>query len=399
MKSTSDTQIQPDIKAEIKSALSLSGIFAFRMLAIFMFVPIFSVYAQTLSGATPFLIGIAIGIYGLTQAICQLPLGAFSDKLGRKPVIALGLIIFSIGSLIGAFADNITWLILARILQGAGAVGSTLIALLADLTSEKNRTKAMALMGVSMGLSSALAIIAGPAIASHFGLSGVFFTSVLLSIGSIGILYSIVPTPSSHPSHDFIENVSFIHLFKKVLTEPKLLQLDLGIFLLHAIFTALFFVCPLILKNLIHDSAFFYLPIIGVAFLLLFPSIMIAEKKKKMPTAFLISIAILLLSQLSLLFFHKTLGLIGVALSVFFLGFNFLEAALPSLVSKAAPSHMKGTAMSVYSSAQFFGIFIGGTFAGIIYPFGGATGIFIFTSILALFWLLSAVAFKSKLVV
>lgn len=381
--------------SEIRSVLSLSGIFALRMLAVFMFVPIFTVYAITLHGATPMLIGVAIGVYGLMQAICQLPLGAWSDRLGRKPIIAVGLLLFMIGSIMGAFTDNITMMIVARTLQGAGAVGSTLIALLADLTSEKNRTKAMAVIGVSMGMSSALAIIAGPAIARHFGLSGVFITSALLALASLAVLYGITPCPQQHPQKSDFKRPTMLQLFHSVLKQPALLQLDLGIFLLHAIFTALFFACPLILEPLLADTAYFYLIILGIAFLLLFPCIMIAEKKRVMPQAFILSVAILLMAQCILIFYHQTLFSIGIALALFFIGFNFLEAALPSLVSKTAPAHTKGTAMSVYSSAQFFGIFIGGTSAGVIYTMSGATGIFVFTAILAMIWLMIVTVFHA----
>lgn len=394
MKST----VLSETRLEIKSALSLSSIFGLRMLAIFMFIPIFTAYTETLQGATPFLMGVAMGVYGLTQAIFQLPLGAWSDKSGRKPVIMTGMLLFAAGSLIGAFADNIHLMILARALQGTGAVGSTLMALLADLTSEKNRTKAMAGIGISMGLFSALAIITGPAVANHFGLSGVFVTSTLLTGGSLIILYLITPNPST-PIYPRTQSVSMIQLFRSVLKDPVLLQLDLGIFLLHAIFTAMFYACPLILKSLISDTAFFYLPILVVAFVLLFPCILFAERKKQMSHAFLISIAILFFSQILLTFFHNTLWVIGIALSIFFISFNFLEAALPSMVSKKATSKTKGTAMGIYSSAQFLGIFAGGTCAGFIFSLSGIIGVFIFTSFLAAIWLGMVVVFKPKLMV
>ncbi len=398
MKLAKKLTTSPETRLEIKSTLSLSSIFGLRMLAIFMFIPIFTAYTETLKGATPLLMGIAMGIYGLTQAICQLPFGAWSDKFGRKPMIAIGLLLFILGSLIGALSDNIYWIIIARILQGAGAVGSTLMALLADLTSPKNRTKAMAVIGISMGVFSALAIITGPAIASHYGLSGVFFASMLLAFGSLGILYGITPNPANTVLLQK-NKVPLRQLFQTVLKEKNLLSLNAGIFLLHAIFTAMFYACPLILKPLISDTAWFYLPILIIAFLLLFPCIILAEKKRQMPIAFIISIGVLMLSQIALLFFHGTLEFIGAALSLFFIGFNFLEASLPSLVSKIALPETKGTAMGVYSSSQFLGIFFGGTCAGIIYPFGGATSIFIFTTALALIWLKIAIAFKQKLVV
>ncbi len=373
--------------SEIKAALSLSSIFGLRMLAVFMFVPIFTAYTQSLSGATPVSIGIAMGIYGLTQAVFQLPLGACSDKIGRKPIAAIGLLIFAAGSLIGAFTHHIGWMIVARALQGVGAIGSTLMALLADLTSEKNRTKAMALMGISMGIFSSAAIVLGPVIAVYYNLSGVFFTSTLLTLISLTILYLVVPTPSNHIPLNQANSLSLFQLCLTTIKNPVLLQLDLGILLLHAIFTSLFYACPLMLKPLIGDTSIFYLIILGGSFILLFPCIAIAEKYKKMPSALLANIILLLVSQVMLFFFHASILSIGFALFLFFIGFNFLEAALPSLVSKAAPPTTKGTAMGIYSSAQFLGIFIGGTTAGSLYSWNGVEGIFIFTSILSIIWI------------
>lgn len=388
-----------ETRLEIRSIFSLSSIFALRMLAVFMLVPVFTVYASSLEGASSFLIGIAIGIYGLVQATCQLPLGALSDKYNRKLIITLGLALFALGSLLAAWTDNIYLMIAARMLQGMGAVGSTLMALLADLTSEKNRTKAMAVLGISMGFSSALAMIVGPAIAAHYGLSGVFLASAFLAVGSIVILWGVTP----HPAHTIalsIKSFSMVTLFRQVLKEPLLLQWDMGIFLLHAIFTALFYACPLILKPLLSDTAYFYLIIIGITFVLLFPSISLAEKKRKTSQAFVISIILLLIAQCILLvscYFQPTLWNIGAALVLFFLGFNFLEAALPSMITKAAPPAMRGTAMSVYSCAQFLGIFVGGTLAGIAFSFGGVIAIFMLTTLFAIIWLSIALKYRTML--
>lgn len=374
-----------ETRQEIQSTLSLSSIFGLRMLAVFMLVPIFTAYTQSLEGATPLLMGIAMGIYGLTQAIFQIPLGTWSDKLGRKPIAIVGLLIFAIGSLIGAFAHNITLMILARALQGVGAIGSTLMALLADLTSEKNRTKAMAAVGISMGLFSALAIGIGPIIASHFGLSGVFMTSTLLTGGSLLILCILVPSKPSTNATSLPK--SFKELLQTALKTPQLLQLDLGIFLLHTIFTATFYACPLILKSLLPDTGTFYLLILGGSFLFLFPLISYSEKKQKTSLAFSASIALLVISQIILIFFSSSFYIIAAALFLFFIGFNFLESVLPSLVSKTATPATKGTAMGIYSCSQFLGIFIGGILAGSLFSFGGVQSIFVFTSILSFVWL------------
>ncbi len=378
--------LSSETRLEIRSALSLSSIFGLRMLAVFMLVPIFTAYTQTLQGATPLLMGVAMGIYGLTQAIFQIPLGTWSDKLGRKPIAMAGLLIFALGSLLGAFAHNITLMILARALQGVGAIGSTLMALLADLTSEKNRTKAMAAVGISIGLFSALAIGIGPLIASYFGLSGVFVTSTLLTGGSLLILCFLVPSSSVKNSTSLPK--SFAELLQIALTNPTLLKLNLGIFLLHTIFTATFYACPLILKSLLPDTGSFYLLILGGSFILLFPLISYTEKNKKTSTAFSASVALLLISQVILTFFSTSLYFIAIALFLFFLGFNFLESILPSLVSKSATTSAKGTAMGIYSCSQFLGIFIGGLLAGSLFKWSGSQGIFIFTSVLSLLWLI-----------
>jgi len=369
---------------ENRAVFSISSIFALRMLAIFMFLPVFTLYASSLQGANPFLIGIAIGIYGLAQAICQLSFGSWSDQHGRKPMIVIGLCFFIIGSLLGAVTHSIYLMIIARTLQGMGAVGSTLMALLADLTSEKNRTKNMAILGVGMGVSSTLAMIAGPAIAAHYHLSGLFLVGAMLTTFCLIILWRIVPQPSKI---NFTQT-SLWSSYHLVLKDALLRRWSLGIFLLHAIFTALFYACPLLLKPLLHDSAYFYLSILGISFVLLFPSIFLVEKKKKMPQAYRASIFLLLMAQIILYFFHQTLIDIGIALVLFFLGFNFLEAALPSMMSKQASASLRGTTMSLYSCAQFLGIFVGGILAGTLYSLWNIEGIFGFTTILAAIWLI-----------
>lgn len=350
-----------------------------------MLVPIFSIYANKLNHATPALAGIAMGIYGLTQAIFQIPLGIWSDKIGRKPVITAGLLLFGLGSLLGATAHNIWLLIVARALQGAGAVGSTIIALLADVTSEKNRTKAMAVIGIAMGISSAAAIILGPAIASLWGFSGVFLSGAFLTLGSLLVLHSSFNNITENSLH--FDKFQLRYLVSSALKQPALLKLDFSIFALHAIFTAMFYTMPFLLKPILNNAATLYLPILLIAFILLFPCIFLAEKYKKMALAVRCSIVLILISQFMLAMFHPTLTLVSILVTLFFIGFNFLEAALPSLVSKTASTEAKGTAMGFYSSAQFLGIFIGGTLAGTFYPIVGIEGIFYITSFLAILWL------------
>lgn len=383
-----------------QAAISLSSIFALRMLAVFMLLPVFTVYAEQLNHATPFLVGVAVGVYGFTQAVCQLPLGAWSDRWGRKPIIVIGLLLLALGSLVGALTDSIYGMIIARSLQGAGAIGSTLMALLADLTSDKNRTKAMALMGIAMGLSFILSLVAGPVVAGWLGFSGLFSASIFLTAINLMILYLFVPISPSHAAQG-VSTLPMRRLFRQVLNNQALWPLNIGIFLLHAIFTALFYACPLVLKPLLPtawDTSLFYGVILCIAVAVLFPCIMLAEKKQKVSEAFIISIGLLGVAVLWLVFDNTSTVRIGIALVLFFIGFNFLEATLPSWISKIAPAALRGTAMSVYSCAQFLGIFVGGIAAGIVYSGYSAQGVFVFAAFLAVVWFFIAVALKKRIV-
>ena len=370
-------------KLELRSVLSLSSIFALRMMAVFALVPVFTSYASTLSGVTPMLLGIAVGIYGLVQAIFQLPLGVLSDTKGRKYIATLGMLFFLIGSLLAAFSTNINYIILARILQGMGAIGSTLIALLADLTLDKNRTKAMAVMGISMGLASAIAIILGPWAANHGGLKEVFLWSAVFTFLSIIILNFITP----NPTHISSISVSWTKLVRTGLKDKILYPWHMSIFLLHVLFTAMFYAVPLLLKPLLPHAIPFYLWVLAISFFFLLPSIGWAERKKKTKEAFIFSIFVMLSAQIGLYFFHETRMQFGVSLILFFMGFNFLEALLPSIISRLASTKTRGTAMSIYSCSQFLGIFVGGIVAGCLDTIFGLESIFIFTGCLGAIWL------------
>lgn len=380
------------MKTELRATFSLALILAIRMLGLFMILPIFSIAANDLTGATPFLIGLALGIYGLSQAIFQMPLGMLSDKIGRKPIIAAGLLIFLTGSIVAALSTSITGMIIGRTLQGAGAMGSTVIAFVADFTREKHRTKAMALMGMTIGLSFALAMVLGPLFNTWIHLSGIFWlTSGMCLIGLI-LLYTAVPPA---PQQEAIETKLSETLLIDVIKNPQLLQLNFGIFCLHAILTASFIAIPLVLQKLLGTTEEgqwqLYLGVLLVSFLIMTPLVIFAEKKQRVKTMFLFAIASLGLAELLLIELQLSyLGMV-ISLLIFFTGFNLLEACLPSLISKTAPANLRGTAMGLYSTCQFFGIFIGGSAGGLLLQHFGISVIFIASAILAAIWWLMAI--------
>ena len=384
------------IKSERKSTVFLALILSFRMLGLFMILPIFTLYAYKLTGTTPQLIGLALGIYGLTQACLQIPFGILSDKLGRKPVIFVGLTIFAFGSAIAALSHSIYGVIVGRAIQGGGAVGSVIIALLADLTKDEDRTKAMAILGITIGIAFALAIVLGPMLNGIIGVPGIFWLTVILAFIGILLLIFAVPTPAKTVFHYDTEPVPA--LCKSVLRNAELLRLDIGIFIQHGILSATFIVIPLVLQNAIDVKAIhqwlIYLPIIVTAYLAVVPFIIIAEKKRKIKTIFIGSIFAIMVSQLMLWHQHTQITICIIALMLFFVAFIILEASLPSLVSKIAPAGSRGTAVGVYSTMQFLGIFVGGTFGGLIFAKGGVNSVFIFCAIAALFWFIIAVQMR-----
>jgi len=379
-------------RQELRAVGSLAAVFSVRLLGLFMIYPVFAAYAGGLSGATPYLIGEALGIYGLTQGLLQIPFGLLSDRLGRKVMIVAGLLLFALGSLIAATSPSIAGVIVGRALQGAGAVGSVILALVADLTSEENRTKAMATVGISIGASFMLALVAGPIIASFVGVAGIFWLMVGLALVGIAITQFVVPNPPRLRVHRDAETVPA--LIGSVLRNAELLRLDFGIFALHAILTAGFLVVPGLLRNTlhvqVHDQWMIWLPVLVVSVAFMVPAIIIAEKHRRMKGVFVIAVALLGISQAMLYFGGANLYVLLAALVVFFSGFNVMEASLPSLITKAAPPDAKGTATGIYSSSQFLGIFIGGAVGGWVHQHGGTDGVFVLTAALALIWLVAA---------
>jgi len=377
----------------LNSVFPIAAIFSFRMLGLFMLIPVFTLYAIQLDAATPALMGLALGSYGLSQGILQIPFGMLSDRFGRKPILTVGLLLFVAGSLLGALTHSIYGMILARIIQGTGAIGSVLIALLADLTPDEQRTKAMAVVGVTIGISFSLAMVISPAITHQFGLAGVFYLTALLATLGLMLLHLVIPTPAKEPFH--ADSEVNPRLFKDVITNPHLQRLNASIFSQHLILTSTFFAIPLVLQQQLQQGNLnqqwhFYLPIIVLSFITMVPLIIFAEKKRQVKKVFLLSVAITGLSQLFLVFYYNNWISICVSMFVYFVAFNTLEATVPSLISKQAHGTSKGTAMGVYSSSQFLGIFAGGTLAGVIYQGLGVRGIFITNAVIGGVWLLIA---------
>lgn len=375
---------------EIRSISGLSLIFALRMLGLFMILPVFSISAQQYSGSTPMLIGLAIGAYGLTQALLQIPFGMLSDRIGRKRVITIGLLLFAAGSAVAALAETIEMVIAGRLLQGSGAIAAAVMALTADLTRDEQRTKAMASIGISIGLSFSIALATGAALEHWIGLSGIFWATAILAIVGLGVLHFWVPTPVRCVSHRDIEPVP--RQFIKVLRDPQIMRMVMSIMVLHLLLTTSFFALPLALQNGAgldkSQHALVYLPILLVAFITMVPFIIIAEKKRKMKAVFIGAIATLGIAELGWALMPDSLIAILFSLWLFFTAFNILEASLPSLMSKLSPLENKGTAMGIYSSAQFIGAFIGGALGGSLYTSFGLEGIFTASAVLIVFWLL-----------
>lgn len=374
---------------ELRATGSLAALFALRLLGLFMIYPVFADYAQQLSGSTPELIGLALGGYGLTQAILQIPFGLLSDRIGRKRVIAFGLVLFGAGSIVAALSHSIEGVILGRVLQGAGAIGSAILALVADLTREEVRTRAMAMVGMTIGLGFLVAIVAGPVLARFIGVAGIFWLTAGLAALGIAVTGAAVPAPAQIRRHRDAEPVPA--LFARVLADRELLRLDFGIFVLHAILTASFLAVPALLAGTLHlgEGAQWtlYLPVLVASVALMVPAIILAEKRERMKEVFIGAILLLAASLLVLVLAGSSGAALVAALVAFFTAFNVMEASLPSLVTKTAPADAKGTATGVYSSAQFLGIFVGGAAGGWAVSLGGARGVFAFALALALLWL------------
>ncbi len=378
---------------EWRASLSLASLFALRVLGLFLILPVFAVHAPQLAGGESLtLIGVALGTYGLTQGILQIPFGMASDRYGRKRVIVIGLLLFALGSFVAAWAQDITMVILGRAIQGAGAISAPVTALAADLTREQHRTKAMAMIGGSIGLVFAVSMVAAPALYRVIGLNGIFGLTGLLSLAAIWVTLAVVP-PEPAGAADSARRIRPGAL-GEVLRNTGQLRLNFGIFSLHAVQMAIFVVIPVALVNYgglpVSEHWKIYLPVVLGSFALMAPLLFHAERRGRMKFIFLSAIVLLLAVELGFAVcftnFYMTIAL----LLAFFVAFNILEASLPSLVSRVAPPSSRGTALGVYNTTQSLGLFVGGAAGGWLATHLGTASVFVFGMALIALWLLTA---------
>lgn len=374
---------------EKRATWGLGTVFALRMLGMFMVLPVLATYGLQLHGANAFLIGLAIGIYGFTQAIFQIPLGLISDKVGRKPLIILGLLVFLIGSIIAAMAESIWGIILGRALQGSGAIAAAIMALLSDLTREQNRTKAMALIGVSIGITFAVAMILGPIVVGAYGLPMLFWAIALLAFIAIFVTLYVVPRappPILNRECNIVKRG-----WRKTLFNSTLLKLNFGIFGLHTLLMSIFLALPQQLAALgfsTQQQGKIYLFTMLVAFIFIIPIIVYAEKRRRIKQVVILCVTALIIAELILWQCGAKAGFFIGGIQLFFLAFNVLEALLPSLISKESPAGYKGTSMGIYSTSQFVGVAVGGNLGGLIIGLFGIQAVFCAGVVLGLIWLI-----------
>ena len=375
---------------ERRTGISLASIFALRMLGLFFILPVFSLHAKTMPGGDNLtMVGLAFGAYGLTQAVFQIPYGIASDLWGRKQVIVVGLLIYALGSFVAAWAPDMTWMVVGRVLQGMGAISAAVTALAADLTREEHRTKVMAMIGSSIGLVFALSLVGAPLLYGWIGMSGLFDLTGVFALAAIVLLLKAVPPAPAPQGHAKLP-------MRQVLFDADLLRLNFGIGTLHMIQMAMFVVLPhaLVRHGGLSTAEHWkvYLPAVLVSFVVMVPAIIAAEKKGWMRPIFVAAVALLVFVQIGLFLFGQNLWMLAFWLLLFFVAFNVLEATLPSLVSRTAPPAAKGAALGVYNTTQAIGLFIGGALGGYVAQNFGDNAVFAAAAGLAFLWLLVAIS-------
>jgi MFS family permease len=380
---------------EKKAAFSLATVFGLRMLGLFMILPVFAIYGVDLIGYSPIWIGLAIGAYGLTQALLQIPMGILSDKFGRKPVILAGLVVFLLGSIIAATSDTIYGVVLGRAIQGMGAIASAILALAADLSREEQRPKVMATIGMFIGLSFTVALVAGPIVAEYTGLNGLFWFIAILTVFAILLIQFMVPNSvNKSPRGD---NVALPSQIRTLISHPQLFRLNWGVFTLHMALTACFVVLPrqFVSSGLPLEQHWkLYLPTLLGSFFLMVPFMIMAIKKQKEKQVFAGAICLLTVALTCLWILPNNLPTLITVMVMFFTAFNYLEATMPSLLSRIAPAGVKGSAMGIYSSSQFFGAFLGGLLGGTIESLFNEHSVFLVMAIIALSWFVLALGMQ-----
>ena len=381
---------------EIRASASLASIFALRMLGMFLILPVFAIHARSLPGGeSATMVGLAMGIYGLTQSFGQIPFGAASDKYGRKRVIIIGLVLFAIGSFIAAAAANLTWVIVGRAIQGAGAISAAVTAFIADSTRDEHRTKAMAMVGGSIGLTFAVSLVAAPAMYRWIGMEGLFvLTGVLSALAILVVLYVVPPAPPKSP----VKSVPF----SAVLADRELMRLNFGVFALHVTQMAMFVVVPSALVQYadlpLETHWKVYLPVVLISFVVMLPPLLLGEKRGMMKQVFLGAITLMAIVQVGLWAFlsRPTMpaAILILLLLLFFISFNILEACQPSLVSRIAPPVAKGAALGVYNTLQALGLFCGGALGGWLQQHWGAPSVFVLGAVLTVVWIIIATSMR-----
>jgi MFS family permease len=383
---------------EWRATVSLALVFALRMFGMFSILPVLAIYARGLPGGDDqFLIGVALGIDGLAQACLQIPFGLLSDRIGRKRVIYLGLMLFALGSFIAAGATDIHMIILGRLVQGTGAIAAAVIALLADSTREEHRATSMAVIGMSIGVTFGASLVIGPALNHIIGVPGIFTLTGVLALAAMAVIRFVVPDPLVSRVHGDAQTIP--GQIGAVWKNSELQRLNFGIFSLHAALRGLFVAVPLLLLNIgglpLEQHWKVYLPVMAVSFIGVIPAIIVAEKHGRMKAVFCGAIALLFVATMLMAVLVNHFVGIVIALFLFFLAFNLLEATLPSLVSKIAPSGSKGTAIGVYNSAQFLGLFLGGALGGFLAQHSSYGAVFAFSSGLVIAWFMMAISMET----
>ncbi len=383
--------------AEIRAGASLAGVFGLRMLGLFFILPVFVLHAPQLAGGDNLtLVGIALGIYGLTQGLLQIPFGIASDRWGRKPVIYVGLVIFAAGSFLAAVAGDIWTAIAGRSLQGAGAISSVVMALAADLTREQHRTKVMAMIGSMIGFTFALSLVAAPVLYRHIGMGGLFVIIGVLALAAMGVVKTLVPDPPSAAPRTAGKPAATGG--GGIFVERELLRLHAGIFVLHFVLYAMFIVLPAMIvgAGLVLSAHWqLYLPVVLGSFLLMVPAVLYADRRNQSKPVMICCVAVLALVLAAFALAGAGIAVLAGLLLAFFAVFNVLEALLPSLVSRLAPTHARGAAIGVYNTAQTLGLFFGGLGGGWIAERFGASVVFGTCAALALAWLVIAAGMQA----